>query len=169
MHLWCVIFWWQFKKVSSSRITGSVGVKKASKGDTIFFYNARNSPGQYDLSRINHLHSSFVPEDVPDAASEKDLVGSPLPVWSWGDRVGGDWSVRIYNILILVFLSCMMLILKSICIFQGNEFFKQKKFKEARDCYSRSIALSPTAVAYANRAMANIKLRRQAYVLLIYF
>ncbi|XP_028237659.1 uncharacterized protein LOC114416830 isoform X2 [Glycine soja] len=102
-------------KVSSSRITGSVGVKKASKGDTIFFYNARNSPGQYDLSRINHLHSSFVPEDVPDAASEKDL---------------------------------------------GNEFFKQKKFKEARDCYSRSIALSPTAVAYANRAMANIKLRR---------
>ncbi|KAL5147200.1 Pentatricopeptide repeat-containing protein [Glycine soja] len=107
-------------KVSSSQITGSVGVKKASKGDTIFFYNARNSPGQYDLSRINHLHSSFVPEDVPDAASEKDL---------------------------------------------GNEFFKQKKFKEARDCYSRSIALSPTAVAYANRAMANIKLRRQAYVL----
>ncbi|KAH1035366.1 hypothetical protein GLYMA_20G096900v4 [Glycine max] len=100
---------------SSSRITGSVGVEKASKGDTISFDNARNSPGQYDLSRINHLHSSFVPEDVPDAASEKDL---------------------------------------------GNEFFKQKKFKEARDCYSRSIALSPTAVAYANRAMANIKLRR---------
>ncbi|KAL2947719.1 hypothetical protein AAZX31_20G086200 [Glycine max] len=105
----------QKENASSSRITGSVGVEKASKGDTISFDNARNSPGQYDLSRINHLHSSFVPEDVPDAASEKDL---------------------------------------------GNEFFKQKKFKEARDCYSRSIALSPTAVAYANRAMANIKLRR---------
>ncbi|CAL0300132.1 unnamed protein product [Lupinus luteus] len=43
---------------------------------------------------------------------------------------------------------------------QGNEFFKQKKFKEAIDCYSRSIALSPTAVAYANRAMAYIKLKR---------
>nr|XP_009767339.1 PREDICTED: RNA polymerase II-associated protein 3 isoform X6 [Nicotiana sylvestris] len=42
----------------------------------------------------------------------------------------------------------------------GNEFFKQKKFKEAIDCYSRSIALSPTAVAYANRAMAYLKLKR---------
>lgn len=50
-------------------------MEKASKGDTISFDNARNSPGQYDLSRINHLHSSFVPEDVPDAVSEKDLVG----------------------------------------------------------------------------------------------
>ncbi|XP_011087492.1 RNA polymerase II-associated protein 3 isoform X2 [Sesamum indicum] len=42
----------------------------------------------------------------------------------------------------------------------GNEFFKQKKFVDAIDCYSRSIALSPTAVAYANRAMAYIKLKR---------
>ncbi|CAL5380470.1 unnamed protein product [Camellia sinensis] len=42
----------------------------------------------------------------------------------------------------------------------GNEYFKQKKFKEAVDCYSRSIALSPTAVAYANRAMAYLKMRR---------
>ncbi|KAI3445421.1 hypothetical protein Pfo_002086 [Paulownia fortunei] len=42
----------------------------------------------------------------------------------------------------------------------GNEFFKQKKFIEAIDCYSRSIALSPTAVAYANRAMAYIKIKR---------
>ncbi|RZB87281.1 RNA polymerase II-associated protein 3 isoform E [Glycine soja] len=109
----------QKENASSSQLTGSVGVEKASKGDTISFDRARNSPGQYDLSRINdpfnRVHSSFVPEDVPDAVSEKDL---------------------------------------------GNEFFKQKKFKEARDCYSRSIALSPTAVAYANRAMANIKLRR---------
>ncbi|EXB56846.1 RNA polymerase II-associated protein 3 [Morus notabilis] len=43
----------------------------------------------------------------------------------------------------------------------GNEYFKQKKFKEAIDCYSRSIALSSTAVAYANRAMAYLKLKRQ--------
>ncbi|KAK3198906.1 hypothetical protein Dsin_022321 [Dipteronia sinensis] len=43
----------------------------------------------------------------------------------------------------------------------GNEYFKQKKFKEAIDCYSRSIALSPTAVAYANRAMAYLKIKRQ--------
>ncbi|KAL1535039.1 RNA polymerase II-associated protein 3-like isoform X2 [Salvia divinorum] len=42
----------------------------------------------------------------------------------------------------------------------GNEFFKQKKFNEAIDCYSSSIALSPTAVAYANRAMAYIKVKR---------
>ncbi|KAK7392086.1 hypothetical protein VNO78_20513 [Psophocarpus tetragonolobus] len=109
----------QLTKASSSRLTESMGVEKASKRDNISFDRARSSPGHYDLSKISdpldRLHSSFVPEDVPDATSEKDL---------------------------------------------GNEFFKQKKFKEARDCYSRSIALSPTAVAYANRAMANIKLRR---------
>ncbi|XP_062230638.1 uncharacterized protein LOC133928357 isoform X2 [Phragmites australis] len=43
---------------------------------------------------------------------------------------------------------------------QGNEYFKQKKFSEAIECYSRSIGLSPTAVAFANRAMAYLKLRR---------
>ncbi|XP_027107950.1 uncharacterized protein [Coffea arabica] len=42
----------------------------------------------------------------------------------------------------------------------GNEYFKHKKFNEAIDCYSRSIALLPTAVAYANRAMAYIKIKR---------
>ncbi|XP_038980457.1 RNA polymerase II-associated protein 3-like isoform X3 [Phoenix dactylifera] len=42
----------------------------------------------------------------------------------------------------------------------GNEYFKQKKFPEAIECYSRSIALSPTSVAYANRAMAYLKLKR---------
>ncbi|KAF6134622.1 hypothetical protein GIB67_022909 [Kingdonia uniflora] len=36
----------------------------------------------------------------------------------------------------------------------GNEYFKQKKYNDSIDCYSRSIALSPTAVAFANRAMA---------------
>ncbi|XP_073224028.1 uncharacterized protein [Cicer arietinum] len=97
----------------------SVGVENGSRGDTISFDHAKKSAAQYDFSRNNDLlsrvTSSFASEDVPDAASEKDL---------------------------------------------GNEFFKQKKFKEAIDCYSRSIALSPTAVAYANRAMARIKLRR---------
>uniref|UniRef100_A0A1J3FL78 RNA polymerase II-associated protein 3 n=1 Tax=Noccaea caerulescens TaxID=107243 RepID=A0A1J3FL78_NOCCA len=43
---------------------------------------------------------------------------------------------------------------------QGNEYFKQKKFNEAIDCYSRSIALSPNAVAFANRAMAYLKIKR---------
>ncbi|KAI4310923.1 hypothetical protein MLD38_035867 [Melastoma candidum] len=42
----------------------------------------------------------------------------------------------------------------------GNELFKQKKFNEAIDCYSRSIAFSPTAVAYANRAMSYLKIKR---------
>ncbi|KAK4794805.1 hypothetical protein SAY86_012799 [Trapa natans] len=42
----------------------------------------------------------------------------------------------------------------------GNEFFKQKKYNEAIDCYSRSIAFSPTAVAYANRGMAYLKIKR---------
>ncbi|MCL7023793.1 hypothetical protein MKW94_023246 [Papaver nudicaule] len=42
----------------------------------------------------------------------------------------------------------------------GNQYFKQKKFVEAIDCYSRSIALSPTAVAFANRAMAYLKIKR---------
>uniref|UniRef100_A0A0E0KY00 Uncharacterized protein n=1 Tax=Oryza punctata TaxID=4537 RepID=A0A0E0KY00_ORYPU len=44
---------------------------------------------------------------------------------------------------------------------QGNEYFKQKKFAQAIECYSRSIGLSPSAVAFANRAMAYLKLRRQ--------
>lgn len=77
-------------------------------------------------------------------------------------------NLAIVNRLCICFLllSCVMLkILQSICILQGNEFFKQKKFKEAIDCYSRSIAFSPTAVAHANRAMAHIKLKRQAYIL----
>ncbi|CAL9072841.1 unnamed protein product [Musa textilis] len=43
----------------------------------------------------------------------------------------------------------------------GNEYFKQKRFLEAIECYSRSIALSPSSVAFANRAMAYLKLKRQ--------
>jgi tetratricopeptide (TPR) repeat protein len=52
---------------------------------------------------------------------------------------------------------------------QGNEFFKQKKFNEAIDCYSRSIALSPNAVTYANRAMAYLKIKRFAHCLFHWF
>ncbi|GAB2212167.1 hypothetical protein Droror1_Dr00025516 [Drosera rotundifolia] len=43
---------------------------------------------------------------------------------------------------------------------QGNEYFQQKKFNEAIDSYSRSIALSPSSVANANRAMAYVKIKR---------
>ncbi|XP_020596371.1 RNA polymerase II-associated protein 3 [Phalaenopsis equestris] len=42
----------------------------------------------------------------------------------------------------------------------GNEYFKQKKFLEAIECYSRSIAFSPTSVAFANRAMAYLKVKK---------
>ncbi|XP_028554205.1 RNA polymerase II-associated protein 3 isoform X2 [Dendrobium catenatum] len=42
----------------------------------------------------------------------------------------------------------------------GNEYFKQKKFHEAIECYSRSIAFSPTSVAFANRAMAYLKVKK---------
>ncbi|MQL81833.1 hypothetical protein Taro_014297 [Colocasia esculenta] len=42
----------------------------------------------------------------------------------------------------------------------GNEYFKQKNFPKAVECYSRSIALSPTSVAFANRAMAYLKMKR---------
>lgn len=42
----------------------------------------------------------------------------------------------------------------------GNKFFKEKKFVQAIECYSRSVALQPSAVSYANRAMAYIKIRR---------
>ncbi|KAF8394671.1 hypothetical protein HHK36_020887 [Tetracentron sinense] len=50
----------------------------------------------------------------------------------------------------------------------GNEYFKQKKFNEAIECYSRSIALSPTAVASANRAMAYLKIKRQILYAVLY-
>lgn len=53
-------------------------MEKASTGDTLSYDHERISSGQYDFSRNNdpfsRVHSSFVPEDVPDAVSEKDLV-----------------------------------------------------------------------------------------------
>ncbi|MCO5547523.1 hypothetical protein L7F22_000973 [Adiantum nelumboides] len=42
----------------------------------------------------------------------------------------------------------------------GNKLFKEKKFVQAIECYSRSIALQSSAVSYANRAMAYLKIRR---------
>ncbi|KAF7805050.1 RNA polymerase II-associated protein 3 isoform X2 [Senna tora] len=79
---------------SSSRNTGSVGVETASRGEHFPFDYAKNTSRNNDP--FSRVHSSFITEDVADAASEKEL---------------------------------------------GNEYFKQKKFKEAIDCYSRSIAL----------------------------
>eukprot|EP00854_Cymbomonas_tetramitiformis_P005126 gene5126-6235_t len=41
---------------------------------------------------------------------------------------------------------------------KGNECYKKADYGGAMDCYSKSISLQPTCVAYANRAMAEIKL-----------
>ncbi|KAJ7977859.1 RNA polymerase II-associated protein 3 [Quillaja saponaria] len=107
------------KMGSSSRNTGLVSEDSTSRRETSKHDYSRSTSGKYDFLKKNNadnrFNSSYITEDVPDAASEKEL---------------------------------------------GNEYFKQKKFKEAVDCYSRSIALSPSAVAYANRAMAYLKLRR---------
>jgi hypothetical protein len=77
-----MIFLWHFTKGSSSRNTGSVGVGKASRGDPISFDDARNSSGHNGFSMnsdpFSRVSSSFAREDVPDAASEKELVGSIL-------------------------------------------------------------------------------------------
>lgn len=73
-------------------------MENGSRGNTISFNNSKNSPAQYDLSRNNdplvRVHSSFASEDVPDATSEKDLVGALFfylhLFWSWGYRVVGS-------------------------------------------------------------------------------
>lgn len=74
-----MIFLWEFTKGSSSRNMGSVGMETASRGETFPFDYAKSTSGQYDSSRnydpFSHVHSSFTTEDVPDAASEKELVG----------------------------------------------------------------------------------------------
>lgn len=41
---------------------------------------------------------------------------------------------------------------------RGNDHFKSGRYKEAAACYSSSLAVAPTCVAYANRAMACLKL-----------
>ncbi len=43
---------------------------------------------------------------------------------------------------------------------QGNEHFKAGEFSKAVAAYSQSLQLQPTCVAYANRAMAQLKLRQ---------
>ena len=44
----------------------------------------------------------------------------------------------------------------------GNEAFKRGEWEDAAKFYSRSLEASPTAVAYANRAMARIKMEQWA-------
>uniref|UniRef100_A0A1B0CE84 Sperm-associated antigen 1 n=1 Tax=Lutzomyia longipalpis TaxID=7200 RepID=A0A1B0CE84_LUTLO len=43
---------------------------------------------------------------------------------------------------------------------KGNEYFKTKDFEEAHREYSKCIDIEPSAIAYNNRAIANIKLDR---------
>lgn len=42
---------------------------------------------------------------------------------------------------------------------KGNEYYNNSDYKQAIKHYSRSIGIKPTAAAYTNRAMANIKLK----------
>jgi serine/threonine-protein phosphatase 5 len=41
---------------------------------------------------------------------------------------------------------------------KGNEFFKQHKYQEAVDCYTKAIDIQPTAVYLSNRALNHIHL-----------
>lgn len=45
---------------------------------------------------------------------------------------------------------------------RGNKLFAAAQYESAIECYSRAIALQPTAVLYANRAMAQLKLAKYA-------
>lgn len=45
---------------------------------------------------------------------------------------------------------------------EGNRHFKAGAFQQAADCYTASLALAPTCLAHANRAMALLKMGRQA-------
>lgn len=82
------------------------------------------------------------------------------------------WESFLWMLSWICFIQLLPITDDKVCFWcfglQGNEYFKQKKFKEAIDCYSRSIALLPTAVAYANRAMAYLKLRRLVLSLTIW-
>ena len=42
----------------------------------------------------------------------------------------------------------------------ANNLYKQSKFSEAIEVYSNAIVLNPTAIYYANRSSANLKLGR---------
>ena len=44
----------------------------------------------------------------------------------------------------------------------GNAAFKRGQHREAVDCYTRSLALQPSCLAFANRAMARLKLGQAA-------
>ena len=44
---------------------------------------------------------------------------------------------------------------------EANEFFKQEKFQQAVDLYTKALELNPkTAVCYANRSAANLRLEK---------
>lgn len=132
--------------VDANRKTNTVSA--ASFGD----YNERYDYLKYS-DASSSVSSSFVDEDKPpDATSEKELVGNRILS-----------LLSLYIFLRYVF-STEMNCLSYFCP-QGNEYFKQRKFNEAIDCYSRSIALRPTSVAFANRAMSYLKVKRQVFFL----
>uniref|UniRef100_A0A6N2L3Q1 Uncharacterized protein n=1 Tax=Salix viminalis TaxID=40686 RepID=A0A6N2L3Q1_SALVM len=104
------------KKSQASDLIGEDG---RSKGKTSAADSSRSGSGQYDYSRsfgaINHLSSSFTTDGVSvDASSEKELHLK---------------KIRWYWIVMLILINQTAFNLK------GNEYFKQKKFNEAIECY----------------------------------
>lgn len=68
------------QKVPSSGKTGSTGEDRKPAGKTSISDYSTDSSGPYDYPRsydaINNVSSRFISEDdLPDAASEKELVG----------------------------------------------------------------------------------------------
>lgn len=124
-------------------------------------YGATRSSSSGSLAGFGSLSSSYGLDagPVPDAMSEKDLVGNQILVFSTCCYVeplcDQKIPLNILSSLVSVFLTGFLFPFS-----QGNEFFKEGKYVNAIECYSRSIALQPTAVAYANRAMAFLKIRR---------
>uniref|UniRef100_A0A6N2LCN2 RNA-polymerase II-associated protein 3-like C-terminal domain-containing protein n=1 Tax=Salix viminalis TaxID=40686 RepID=A0A6N2LCN2_SALVM len=138
------------KMKKKSQASDLIGENGRSKGKTSAADSSRSGSGQYDFSRnlgaINHLSSSFTTDEVSvDATSEKELIGEDGR--SKGKTSAADSSRSGSG--------------QYVSVDATSEKELQKKFNEAIECYSRSIALSPTAVAHANRAMTYLKIKRQ--------
>lgn len=129
-------------------------------------YGATRGSRSGSLGSFEKLTSSCGLDDgsVPDAMSEKDLV-SIRNLFSYRicvirGLISQKFPLDIILICIILIYINFLKFFYSPVFFQGNEYFKEGKYVKAIECYSRSIALQPTAVAFANRAMALIKIRR---------
>ena len=81
------------------------------------------------LDEVDAEDSRPAPRSAPEPEGSKPIA-APAPAPELG---AADWKER------------------------GNAHFKKGAYEAARDCYSRSLERDPTAIAYANRAMASLK------------